>query len=409
MKKSKTKTVVLQVQKNNLKPNNEVQRILEKMSYHCWKLYNVGLYSIRQHYELTSEYLDYVGNYHSCKDSVHYKLLMTDTGQQILRMIDRGYKSFFALLKLKANGKYSEEVKPPGYKNKLSTIIIQGRSVRVKNGYVHIGMSSAFKEKYQPSIKELKFKLPKNITSRIKEVRIIPKFDGKYWEIEFVYEKEYDFQSLDKENSLAIDLGVNNFASCFDYDGNSFILDGKSIKSINQLYNKVLSKTQKGSNQRIRNSRKRNNKINHIFNHYANFIIKHCKENNIGNIDIGQLNKESCNIGKTNNQNFCAIPYYKFIQKLKSKCEILGIQIHLQDESYTSKCSFLDNEEVKKQDKYLGKRVKRGLFQTSTCSGSKIVNADINGAANLLRKCNRRLSERAASGFVTNPVRIKFA
>jgi len=197
--------------------------------------------------------------------------------------------------------------------------------------------------------------------------------------------------------------GINSGVPFGVFYGDAFILDGCKLKSINQLYNKVLSKTKSKSNKRIRNSIKRNNRINDTFNNYVKYIVDYCVSNDIGTIDIGILNKSKVNIGKTNNQNFCSIPYRKFISKLQSKCTQLGIELHLQDESYTSKCSFLDKEEVQQHNKYLGKRIKRGLFKTSN---GILVNADINAAANLLRKCKRRLVERASSGFVTNPLKV---
>ena len=209
---------IYQTQKNRLKIDKESLRIIDQLSYHCWKLYNVGLYSVKQYYESSGRYLQYTDNYHVCKNSEHYKCLLTDCGQQILRIIDRNMKSFFALLKLKNKGKYSEPVNLPHYKHEKSIIVIQGRSVRVKNGYVFIGLSSSFKKKYNPKIKKLKFKLPKNIkTDDIKEIRIIPKFGGRYYDIEFIYAKEYTPLDINKNNSLGIDLGVNNFASCFSY------------------------------------------------------------------------------------------------------------------------------------------------------------------------------------------------
>ena len=206
------KTILL-TQKNRLRLKPKEFEVVKQLSYYSARLYNVGLYSVRQYYFNNNTYLPYAKNYHECKTNENYKLLLSDTSQQILRIVDRNFKSFFALLKLKAKGKYSEKVKLPHYKkqDELMNITIQGRSARIRDGYVIIGLSKAFKEKHNPSFKELKFKLPKNIkTDKLQEVRIIPIFGGLEFDIEFVYKKEIKSISVDKEKYLSID--TVNFA-----------------------------------------------------------------------------------------------------------------------------------------------------------------------------------------------------
>lgn len=390
-------------QQNILKADKETIDIVRKMSYHCARLYNVGLYSVKQYYQNSTQYLPYAKNYHVCKTNENYKFLLTDIGQQILRLVDRDFKSFFALLKLKNSGKYSEKVATPNYKKDYINICIQGRAARISNGYVIVGLTKTFRNKYGITVKDIRFKLPNHLNiTKLQELRIVPQFDGKYFNIEFVYNKEVVPHKLNTDNALGLDLGVNNLVAGFAYNCESFLIDGKPVKSKNQLYNKILSKTSKGSTKRVRQSIKRNNFINNYLNKSVKFIVDFCIKHDIGTIDVGILNKSKVNIGKTNNQNFCSIPHGKLIQKLKNKCLQAGIQLHLQDESYTSKCSFLDNEEVCQHDEYVGKRIKRGLFKTSQ---GILVNADINGAANLIRKCNRRL-RRANSGFTANPIKF---
>ena len=163
------RTMIL-TQKDRLKLNPKKLEIVKLLADHSARLYNVGLYSVRQYYFNNNEYLPYAKNYHFCKENENYKLLLSDTSQQILRIVDRNIKSFFGLLKLKAQGKYTEKIRLPKYKkqDELVNITIQGRSARIRKGYVIIGLSKAFREKYNPYIKELKFKLPKNIqTNRL--------------------------------------------------------------------------------------------------------------------------------------------------------------------------------------------------------------------------------------------------
>ena len=419
---------IMLTQKNRLKLSKDEFDIITKLSYHSARLYNVGLYSVRQYFFLNNEYLPYVPNYHACKDNENYKLLLSDTSQQILRIVDRNFKSFFNLIKLKAKGKYSAKIRTPRYKKEteLMNITIQGRSARIKNGYVHIGFSKAFKDKYQPTFKELIFKLPKNITvTKLQEVRILPVFNGKEFDIEFIYKKQVEQQEVDITKHLSCDLGLNNFATCFNsVDGSSFILDGRYIKSVNHRYNKEIAKLQSikdkqnythKTNRMFNLTRKRTNRINETFNQYVKFIIDYCIKNKIGTLVIGNFKaiKQEINLGKKNNQNFVQIPYGIFKRKLQCKCEQFGIEYYTIEESYTSKCSFLDNEAICKHDSYLGTRIKRGLFRTTT---GILVNADTNGSANILRKflkSTHRLEEfnfgRVVKGFVNNPQRIRFS
>jgi IS605 OrfB family transposase len=417
------KTMIL-TQKNRLKLSSKKLEIVKQLSYYSARLYNVGLYSVKQYYFNNNAYLNYAKNYHECKANENYKLLLSDTSQQILRIVDRNFKSFFGLLKLKAQGKYTEKVRIPHYKkeDELMNITIQGRSARIRKGYVIIGLSKAFKAKHNPPFNELKFKLPKNITvDKLQEVRILPIFNGLDFDIEFVYKKEFEPISVDKNNYLSIDMGLDNFATCFNSnDGSSFIIDGRYIKSINRHYNKQKAYYQsildrqsiKVSKKMLNLSRKRYNKINNYFNLAVKYITDYAISKNIGSIVIGDFSdiKQNINIGKKNNQNFVNIPYGIFKRKLQSKCEQLGIDYHLQEESYTSKCSFLDNEPVKKHDTYKGKRVKRGLFRTSQ---GYLINADVNGSANILVKFlasnSQHLPKVVAKryGCVNHPPRLK--
>ena len=413
------KTTIL-TQKNRLKLSSKKLEIIKQLSYYSARLYNVALYSVKQYYFNNNEYLPYVKNYHECKSNENYKLLLSDTSQQILRIVDRNFKSFFGLLKLKAQGKYTEKIRIPHYKkqDELMNITIQGRSARIRKGYVIIGLSKAFKEKHNPYIKELKFKVPKNIkVDKLQEVRILPILNGLEFDIEFVYKKEFEPISVDKNNYLSIDMGLDNFATCFNSnDGSSFIIDGRYIKSINRHYNKQKAYYQsildrqniKVSKRMLSLSRKRYNKINNYFNLAVKHITDYAISKNIGSIVIGDFSdiKQNINIGKKNNQNFVNIPYGIFKRKLQSKCEQLGIDYHLQEESYTSKCSYLDNEPVKKHDTYKGKRIKRGLFRTSQ---GYLINADTNGSANILVKFLASNGQQIANryGCVSHPPRLK--
>ena len=197
------------------------------------------------------------------------------------------------------------------------------------------------------------------------------------------------------DNYLSIDLGLNNLMTCYDTKNNkSFIVNGKPAKSINQYYNKkkitlqnnLIKNHNKYTSNRLNNlTLKRNNKISDYLHKSSRFIVNYCVENQISNIIVGYNKewKQEINIGKKNNQNFVQIPHKNLINMLEYKSKLEGINFIQNEESYTSKCSALDLESLNKHDNYMGKRVKRGLFVSS--NGIKI-NADLNGALNILRK-----------------------
>ncbi|MEE9378347.1 MAG: transposase [Candidatus Lokiarchaeia archaeon] len=230
------------------------------------------------------------------------------------------------------------------------------------------------------------------IKNKLKEVRIIP-FGVKY-KIEVVYEKEEKDLRLDKNHILSIDLGLNNLITAVNNNGCSpFIVKGGIIKSINQYYNKQLAyfrsiENKKGNFSDTKRIQKlhltRNNKLTTLFHRISKNVIKYCIQNNIGTIVIGYNNgwKQNINFGKKNNQKFVQIPFLKLIKQIEYKSKLKGIKVKRVEESYT-KCSFLDNESIEKHEKYVGKRISRGLFKTSI---GILINADVNGAYNIMKK-----------------------
>ena len=196
---------------------------------------------------------------------------------------------------------------------------------------------------------------------------------------------------------MSIDIGVNNFSTCYNNLGlKPLIINGKIIKSINQYYNKKKSEIQnqliknhnKYTSNRLNNlTLKRNNKINDYLHKSSRFIVNYCRDNDISNIVVGYNKewKQEINIGKRNNQNFVQIPHQKLIYNINYKGILDGTTLKKNEESYTSKCSALDLEPVMKHENYMGKRKHRGLFVSS--NGTKI-NADLNGTLNILRKAS---------------------
>ncbi|PHI10398.1 transposase [Fusobacterium polymorphum] len=374
-------------------------RNLKYLSHIAKNLTNEAIYNIRQYYFKNKKYLSYNENYKILKNSENYKKLNSNMAQQILKEVDGSFKSFFGLLKLVKNGQYdNKKIKLPKYlaKDGFTTLVIG--FVRLKDDMLIIPYSNSFRKTH----KEIAIKLPPVLKGKkIKEIRIIPKQYSRYFEIQYTYEVKEVQRELNKENGLGIDLGIDNLCTCVTNNGTSFLIDGRKLKSINRYYNKINAKLQSiKDKQKIerttlrqkRIARKRNNRIEDYLSKVARIIINYCLNNDIGKIVLGYNEdfQRNSNIGSINNQNFVNIPYGKLRDKLIYLCKLYGIEFKLQEESYTSKASFFDGDEIPIYDKenpqeyiFSGKRIKRGLYQTSV---GKLINADCNGALNILRK-----------------------
>ena len=369
-------------EKHIIKKNDYRFEDLQNICRLSKNLYNVALYKIRQQFFedgkfLTAFSLD--GILRKNQD-IDYNALPQKVSQQTLKMVEQNFKSFFGLLKLKTKGKYDGKVRLPKYLDKdgyfVTTYTNQAISkVALKEGFIQFSKTNI---KIKTDVKD------------VQQVRIIPK--GNHIVVEVLYVvKEKDFKD-DNGRYCSIDLGVNNMATIGSNVLKPIIINGKPLKSINQYYNKQLAKlkselkNEKKTSRRIKSlTAKRNNKVNDYLHKSSRLIVNYLVSNNISTLVIGKNKewKQNANIGKRNNQNFIQIPHTRFIDLITYKCKLEGITVIVKEESYTSKCSFMDNEPIKKHSSYLGKRVKRGLFQTKE---KRLINADLNGSLNILRK-----------------------
>lgn len=396
---------------------------LRELSHTAKNLYNQAVYNIRQYYFQENKYLNYQKNNSLLKNSDNYKTLNSNMSQQILKEVDGSFKSFFSLLKKKNKGMYNAKVKLPKYlpKNSFTTLVIG--FVRLNEDTLVIPYSNSFKKNH----KKISIKIPPILLDKkIKEIRIIPKFNARFFEVQYTYEVQEQQRNLDKTHALAIDFGINNLATCVTSKGRSFIIDGKKLKSINQWFNKenarlqsIKDKQKYGKKPTLRQKylySSRNNKVNDYMSKTARKIINYCLANNIGTLVCGynETFQRNSNIGKVNNQTFVNIPFGKLREKLEYLCKLYSLKFVEQEESYTSKSSFFDMDILPKfeEDKpqtysFSGKRIKRGLYQTSK---GYIFNADINGALNILKKSNVvDLEVLYSRGVVDTPARIRIA
>ena len=362
-----------------IKQSNQCYKDLDNLCLLSKNLYNSALYAIRQHYFNTKQYLNKFEliNQFTKNNQKDYIALPRKVSQQIIYQVDQNFKSFFNSLK---SNKVNHKISLPKYLDK------NGRFEVI---YTNQAISNKLLNKNKLQLSGLKkFILPIKHTN-IKQSRIIHK--GNHIIIEILYEVE-EKKYINNNRYCSIDLGINNLCTIGSNVNKPIIINGKPLKSINQYYNKKLAQLKSKQQNKHFNKQKiqklnfkRNNKIIDYLHKSSRYIVNHLVSNNITNLVIG-LNKEwkqETNIGKVNNQNFVQIPHTKLIEQIKYKCQLEGIKVIVREESYTSKCSFIDNEEICKHKNYLGKRIYRGLFRTKE---NKIINADLNGALNILRK-----------------------
>jgi putative transposase len=395
---------------------------LDELTYLSKNLYNYANYCMRQSFiktgKLPKEYdLTTKWNAKHRGQADFLTMPTSHTAKQAIKLLFKNWKSFFKASKeyKKNPSKFKARPKMPKYKHKTkgrNIIIFTAQNVKVKDGYVHFSKKAG--------IDPIKTK----VTSHIRQVRIIPQ--ATCFICEVVYEIEKKQVDLVNDTWLSIDLGLNNLVTTFNNIGEKpFIINGKVIKSINQYYNKQKAKLMSfigntGYSNRINKlTHKRNMKINDYFHKTSRFIVDYCIEHKIEKIIIGDNKdwKQSINIGKRNNQNFVSIPHAKLIQQIQYKAEEVGIEFVLTEESYTSKTDHFALEPLKKHLEKgddgtprptLGKRVKRGLFRSST---NRLINADVNGAIGIARKvvCESPITELLANrGVATTPSIVRY-
>ena len=407
----------------------------DKLCFQSKNLYNSILYLIRQHYFSTGKILN--NPYPLIKNTADYKSLPAKVSNQILMLVLKNYKSFF---KLKEKG--YKNTKIPNYLDKFEgkyvatyekgAINFKGSG---KTGKIKLSMTNIWLEPHDIPL------------SSIKQVRIVPR--NKRYIIETIYEvKEPEILDNKEGNMSAIDFGVNNLMTVsFNNTSNKpFIINGKPLKSINQYSNKLIAKENEktdkhnnrckeflhykksinktkdkkkrkilkenlkykpiyNTNKKSKIYNKRENKLNDYIHKSTTYLVNQLVSNDVHTLVIGYNKgwKQDINIGKVNNQKFVNIPYDKIKNILAYKCKLKGINVIINEESYTSKCSFFDNEDVKKHSIYKGQRVKRGLFKTAS---GKLINADLNGSLNILKKAVPTAFSHGIEGLAVGPVII---
>ena len=401
--------------------NKTQLRIIEELSYHTTKLYNIVNYDMKP-----LNYKSYKVNEKNYKSNFHSQYLTAHNYQQCLKRLEQNWKSYFAARDehKKHPEKFTGKPEQPGFKhiekNKNEVIftdnVIQGARINktLQNGNLRLSLSKKMKNKY--GVKSLNFnmmnvKIPSEIGlnkdfSNIQQVRLTFDKKLKVWYFIFIYEVEEQipFPYLD---TMAIDLGLNNLATIvFNRNKETYIIDGKILKCKQSYYNKKISIMQSKEMKRLGNGKdfkdtKRIKRIRKKFNNFCNnyihvtskMIVNLAIKNNCSKIVIGDF-KGIKNGNKA--KLFVKIPHSRLIELIKYKAKLAGISVIMINESYTSGCSCLDGEIVGKDAYNKKRRISRGMFRSNQ---GILINADVNGAYNILYKFTKT-SAKSISEYV---------
>ena len=419
----KDKNFILYTRKIQIKRTDQAYKELDLMMFLSKNLYNTCLYRERQIFfakrdcqdlEEQKKLKSYLTNSELIKqlqdeNQTDYRALPAIVSQQVCNQVFDTYQSFFS------KRKSDKSTRIPNYKdktkgrNKLSFPKNAISTKELRKGFIRLSSVNT------------KFRIPDGINYQdIQQVDVIKR--AGHIQVLVMYKVPKPALKADNGRCFGIDLGLNNLATVVsNFKGfKPTIYDGRELKSRNQFYNKYSSNlrsklTIKGKERYISHkinslTRNRYNFVEDYFHRISTDIINLAVSNDVTTIVVGNndLWKQEINLGKRNNQNFMQIPFEILIEKLKYKALAKGIKVITTEESYTSKCSFFDNEDMCVHKDYQGKRIHRGLFRTSD---KKTINSDVNGALNIIRKvvptfCCETAGLEVAD--VANPIRISF-
>jgi IS605 OrfB family transposase len=393
---------------------------LSKLCHHVKNLYNRANFIIRSSLNKNDKLLNYFDLNNLLKTEKCYKLLPAQTAQQTLKLICRNWKGYFQAIKEWKKNPDQFFAKPhiPGYKSRNGevTAIFTNQQIRLQNGWLVL-----------PKKVRYSYKTRLNAGTKLREVRIVPRRIA--YSIEIVYLKTIPKSKKKCKKKGAIDLGMHNLVTFVDNLGNQPIVikdHGKGIKSITQYYLKKKTQLQEQYVQQQKQQLKIKNKLSYGTGFYktrekwrkklkdaihklTHYLIGLWVERGLQEVIIGYNRgwKQNAHFKKKIKQMFVTIPYMKIINILKYKGAERGIKVEMIPENYTSRCSFLDNESSKFHQEYKGKRIARGLFESSK---GFIINADVNAAYNILIKSDPKAVPKrmvnGVGGYVMYPLRV---
>lgn len=395
------------VEQHIIQQNDPRWSVIDKACLLSKHLFNATLYILRQNFFDSGSAISYEKLAKDMRDNPDYCALPRKVSQWVLKQVDHDWQSFWSANQVyKSNpNKFLGHPNLPDYKDKekgrnLLTYTFQAISKRqVRKGII------------APS--QLPIQVQTQVTPEfIQQVRIVPR--STHYVVEVVYNDEVHLASPDPDRVAGIDVGLNNLVAVTSNQQGfrPFLVNGRPLKSINQHYDKrcawlqsQLPTGQYSSKQIQRLTDKRNRQVKHYLHSASKLVIAQLLKQGIGIVVIGKNDrwKQNITMGKRNNQQFVQIPHAIFIEMLTYKAQQEGMTVIITEESYTSKCSFLDNEALQKQEQYAGKRIKRGLFRAGD---GRTINADINAAANIIRKVLPNAFANGIEAVVVSPLQL---
>jgi putative transposase len=365
--------------------------VIDAAAFASKNLYNAANYELRQAFIHEGRFISYNQLDKLMQSHEAYKALPAKVAQWVLKGLVNNWKAFFEARERYAcdPSRFTGRPQLPKYKHKIDgrnllVYTIQALNKRCLQGGL-----------IQPSMLAVSIKTRQH---NINQVRIVPR--KGFYVVEVVYEKAIIQTPVNRAYYAGLDIGVNNLVALASNKPvfHPVVINGRPVKSTNQFYNKRKAELQRklghtGTTARMeRMTNKRNRRINHYMHTASRKIVYVLVQEGIGTLVIGKNDgwKQQIEIGKRNNQNFVQIPHARFISMLTYKAELVGITVLIAEESYTSKASFLDRDPLpvrrpNDDTKYTfsGKRIERGLYRASN---NQYINADLNGAYNIIRK-----------------------
>lgn len=379
------------VERTVIKRNDHRYAVIDAAAFAAKNLYNLALYEMRQAFFQNGLYLSLAEVYHRVKQTEAYQALPRKVSNDVLRQLDKIWRSFQAAMKAwdEHPEKFTGRPQLPKYKHKT-----EGRFLLT---YDKQAISKKALKRGMLAPSGLDIEVPTK-QQTVKQARIVPRIG--FYVVEVVYEKAVKQAEVNPAYYAGIDIGINNLAALTSNKPHfqAVIINGRPVKSINQFYNKRRAELQSklghtGTTMRMeRLTTKRNRRIDHYLHTASKRIIDLLVKEGIGTLVIGKNDgwKQDINLGRRTNQNFVQIPHARFIDMLTYKAELAGITVIITEESYTSKASFLDHDPIpeytsneNKEHTFSGKRVKRGLYRAAN---GRYINADSNGSYNIIRK-----------------------